>query len=251
MQASFAQLPLQLRRHALWIIVLVVLLHGSVLWLLTQWVVTQPLPVKKDKVVTVRIIEPVVSPQPPVPQSSPQKAEVVPEKKVVTAPVPIVTPKVLATTQKPAKPTREVIVPNVVESKAPAKSVKEPTPTVTTNMNSNNNNEPKPVTNVQTNTAQGPKKVQIGGNGVQWSRTPNLSYTNRDLAGQNRKVSVLIEADEKGVIRSVQLLVSSGLSILDEKVMRSVRNARFKPYKENGQALAIRAEQPFELSLTP
>ncbi|MFB0983014.1 MAG: TonB-dependent receptor, partial [Acinetobacter towneri] len=31
----------------------------------------------------------------------------------------------------------------------------------------------------------------------------------------------------------------------------AVRSAKFKPYKENGVAYPIRAEQPFELTLNP
>ena len=38
---------------------------------------------------------------------------------------------------------------------------------------------------------------------------------------------------------------------LDQKILRAVRSAKFKPYKENGVAYPIRAEQPFELTLNP
>jgi protein TonB len=36
---------------------------------------------------------------------------------------------------------------------------------------------------------------------------------------------------------------------LDEKILRAVKGAKFKPYKENGVAYQIRAEQPFDLEL--
>lgn len=86
---------------------------------------------------------------------------------------------------------------------------------------------------------------------MQWSRSPKPSYTNRDLQGETRSVVVLIEANEKGSITSARITRSSGIAALDEKILRAVRSAKFKPYKENGIAYPIRAEQPFELTLNP
>ena len=42
-----------------------------------------------------------------------------------------------------------------------------------------------------------PKHVSIGGSGVQWSRSPRLTVSPKDLQGEARSVVVLIEADEK------------------------------------------------------
>ena len=68
---------------------------------------------------------------------------------------------------------------------------------------------------------------------------------------ETRNVVVRIEANEKGVITDAQITRSSGVPALDQKILRAVRSAKFKPYKENGVAYPIRAEQPFELTLNP
>ncbi len=86
---------------------------------------------------------------------------------------------------------------------------------------------------------------------MQWSRTPRPSYTNRDLQGQTRSIVVMIEADETGKIINARITRSSGVPALDDKILRAVRSAKFKPYKENGVAYPIRAEQPFDLTLNP
>ncbi len=92
-----------------------------------------------------------------------------------------------------------------------------------------------------------PKRVSIGGSGVQWSRSPKPVYSNQDLQGENRRVVVLIEANEKGSIVNARITRSSGVPGLDEKILSAVKCAKFKPYKENGVAYPIRAEQPFDL----
>ena len=93
-----------------------------------------------------------------------------------------------------------------------------------------------------------PKTVSIGGSGVQWSRSPRISYDGSELQGATRTVVVLIEADEKGKVTKVTLVKGSGIAALDEKVLRAVRSAKFKPYKENGVAYPIKAKQPFDLT---
>ena len=62
---------------------------------------------------------------------------------------------------------------------------------------------------------------------------------------------VHIEANEKGVVTLARISRSSGLPELDEKILRAVRSSKFKPYKENGVAYPISADQPFELTLNP
>jgi len=61
----------------------------------------------------------------------------------------------------------------------------------------------------------------------------------------------MIEADETGKIINARITRSSGVPALDDKILRAVRSAKFKPYKENGVAYPIRAEQPFDLTLNP
>jgi protein TonB len=88
-----------------------------------------------------------------------------------------------------------------------------------------------------------PKRVSIGGSGVQWSRL-QVSCFPKDL----QTIGWYIEADEKGKITN-GTYYPAVVSKLDEKVLRAVRSAKFKPYMENGVAYPIKAEQPFELTL--
>ena len=110
---------------------------------------------------------------------------------------------------------------------------------------------PTPVTPPAPPAPASPKNVSIGGSGVQWSRSPKPNYNNKDLDGQTRTIVVHIEANEKGVVTLARISRSSGLPELDEKILRAVRSSKFKPYKENGVAYPISADQPFELTLNP
>lgn len=84
---------------------------------------------------------------------------------------------------------------------------------------------------------------------ISWSRTPKPTYTNSDLQGSDRTVVVSVEADTSGAITHVRIVRSSGIDSLDQKILRAVRGAKFKPYRENGVAYPFKAEQPFELKL--
>lgn len=92
-----------------------------------------------------------------------------------------------------------------------------------------------------------PKKLNIGQ--ISWSRSPKPVYTNKDLQGANRIIIVSIEADAKGSITNVRVIKSSGIDALDQKIVRAVKSAKFKPYKENGISYPFKADQPFELTL--
>lgn len=74
---------------------------------------------------------------------------------------------------------------------------------------------------------------------------PRLSRRN----GESGTVIVRAFADEAGVPHEVQVERSSGFARLDEAAMSAVRKTRFKPYTENGRAVAgwVRMPFPFEL----
>lgn len=86
---------------------------------------------------------------------------------------------------------------------------------------------------------------------VQWSRSPKPSYTNRELQGKNRELSIKIYVSETGAIEKTEVLKSSGIEALDLKIQRAVRSAKFKPYTENGIRYRFIAEQPFSLQFNP
>ena len=158
----------------------------------------------------------------------PKKVEKVQQVKKAEAPKPVLKP-----VEAPPKPT---VTTTISETK-----VVKPVPVA----------KPAPVAPPAPVTPPSPKSVSIGGSGVQWSRSPKPSYNNSDLEGQTRTVVVHIEANEKGVITSARISRSSGVPALDDKILRSVRSSKFKPYKENGVAYPISADQPFELTLNP
>ncbi len=250
-------------------LVVVIVGHAGVLWSLSQLKTPEINKIEKEplKIRLVNIKE--KPPEPPKPKVEPPKPATPPkeikEVKVVDKPLPPPPPKKVEKVQqvkktevaKPvekaveAKPTPTPVVtakPMLSEKPAPvaAPVVAAPTPA-----------PPAPAAPVAPPAPAAPpappaaKSVSIGGAGVQWSRSPKPSYSNKDLDGATRRIVVLIEADEKGVIKVARITQSSGIAALDEKILRTVRSAKFKPYKENGIAYPIRAQQPFELTLNP
>lgn len=227
-------------------IVAVVIGHVGVLWAVSHMKTIELRPIEKEplKVKFVKIKEP-PKPEPPKPkeQPKPKPKKEVKEVKVVEKPLP--PPKKIEKVQQvkeAAKPVLQKTEPKI-EPKVETKVVTTVTEKVV--------EKPQPAQEVvkpQPAADPSPKRVSIGGAGVQWSRSPKLSVTAKDLDNQTRSVMVLIEADEKGKITNVRITRTSGLPSLDEKVLRAVKSAKFKPYMENGVAYPIRAEQPFDLS---
>ncbi|ENW05423.1 energy transducer TonB [Acinetobacter beijerinckii] len=227
-------------------IVAVVIGHVGVLWAVSHMKTIELRPIEKEplKVKFVKIKEP-PKPEPPKPkeQPKPEPKKEVKEVKVVEKPLP--PPKKIEKVQQvkeAAKPVLQKTEPKI-EPKVETKVVTTVTEKVV--------EKPQPAQEVvkpQPAADPSPKRVSIGGAGVQWSRSPKLSVTAKDLDNQTRSVMVLIEADEKGKITNVRITRTSGLPSLDEKVLRAVKSAKFKPYMENGVAYPIRAEQPFDLS---
>ncbi|MBF7683592.1 TonB family protein [Acinetobacter sp. B5B] len=228
----------------------VVVGHIAVLWALGQM---KPHEIKTEKKVPiqahfVKIQQP---PKPlPEPKEPPKPKKEVKEVKIVKNPPP--PPKKVEKVQqvkKAEQPKKEVqqvekpqpvVVPPVV-STVETKPVPQPEPAPTPAPTP----QPAPAAEPAEKT---PKSVSIGGSGVQWSLSPKPSYEQSDLRGSPRSIVVMIEADEKGKIISVTVVQSSGVPALDQKILRAVRGAKFKPYMENGVAYPIKAQQPFDLS---
>ncbi|MBF6757099.1 TonB family protein [Acinetobacter baumannii] len=206
--------------------------HIGVLWAVNHIKPAELKPIDK-KPLQVRFvkIQEQPKPLPPKPKEPPKKPE--PKKEV----------KEVKVVEKPVTPKETVKTEPKVETKVV---------TTTTTVTEKVVEKPKPVVQeapkAQPAPDPSPKRVSIGGSGVQWSRSPRLTVSSKDLQGEARSVMVLIEADEKGKIINVRVTRSSGISSLDDKVVRAVRGAKFKPYMENGVAYPIRAEQPFDLT---
>ena len=86
--------------------------------------------------------------------------------------------------------------------------------------------------------------------GVQFLLPPAPVYS-RISARMRESGQALIRVfiDEAGLPRNVQLLTSTGFARLDDSALAAVRNARFKPYVENGIAVAGWASIPIEFEL--
>ena len=243
-----------MKKNVVTALAVVALGHVGILWALGQMQTPSLKPIEKEplKVRFVKIQEQ-PKPLPPQPKAEPQsekpKPQPVKEVPVVEKPLP---PKKVEKVQQVKKAEAPKPVAKPVEK--PVERVVQPAPVATVTESKVVQPAPKPtVTPVAPAPVapSAPKTVSIGGSGVQWSRSPKPSYTNRDLQGETRNVVVRIEANEKGVITDAQITRSSGIPALDQKILRAVRSAKFKPYKENGVAYPIRAEQPFELTLNP
>lgn len=240
--------PHPMKKKIITALVAVVIGHVGVLWAVSHIKTMELKPVEKEplKVKFVKIKEP-PKPEPPKPKEKPkpEPKKEVKEVKVVEKPM-APPPKKIEKVQQ----VKEAPKP-VLQKTEPKVEPKVETTVVTTKVTEKVVEKPQPVQEVvkpQPAADPSPKRVSIGGAGVQWSRSPKLSVTAKDLDNQTRSVMVMIEADEKGKITNARITRSSGLPNLDEKVLRAVKNAKFKPYMENGVAYPIRAEQPFDLS---
>lgn len=253
------QTPNPMKKKVITALLAVVVGHMGVLWAVGQMKAPELKPIEKEplKVRFVKIQEP-PKPLPPKPKAETKKE---PPKPKEVKQVEIVKK------QLPPPPKKVEKVQQVKKAEAPKPVIKPleapPKPTVSTTISETRVVKPAPVTPPPAPTPPAPpapvappappspKNVSIGGSGVQWSRSPKPSYSNSDLEGQTRTAMVYIEANEKGVITSVRMVRSTGVPALDEKILRSVRSSKFKPYKENGVAYPIKANLPLELTVNP
>ena len=254
------QTPNPMKKKIITALIAVVVGHMGVLWAVGQMKTPELKPVEKEplKVRFVKIQES-PKPLPPKPKAEPKKEQPKPKevKKVE-----------IVEKQLPPPPKKIEKVQQVKKAETPKPVVKPveapPKPTVSTTISETKVVKPAPVTPppapvtppappapVAPPAPPSPKNVVIGDSGVQWSRSPKPSYSNSDLEGQTRNAMVYIEANEKGVITSARMVRSTGVPALDEKILRSVRSSKFKPYKENGVAYPIKANLPLLLTLNP
>lgn len=251
------QTPNPMKKKMITALLAVVVGHMGVLWAVGHMKTPELKPIEKEplKVRFVKIQGP-AKPLPPKPKAEPKKE---PPKPKEVKQVEIVKK------QLPPPPKKVEKVQQVKKAETPRPVIKPveapPKPTVTTTISETKVVKPAPVTPppapvtppapVAPPALPSPKNVVIGGSGVQWSRSPKPSYSNSDLQGQTRTAMVYIEANEKGVITSARIVRSTGVPALDEKILRSVRSSKFKPYKENGVAYPIKANLPLELTVNP
>jgi TonB family C-terminal domain len=101
-----------------------------------------------------------------------------------------------------------------------------------------------------TNATEDNEIVNITPSMIRWKKFPQPYVENAFLHGYDRELEILIEANEKGKIKKVKLVKSSGLAYVDIQFLLAVKKASFIPYQENGIYYPIRVLQPFKLEAT-
>ena len=239
--------PPPMKKKVIAAILAVIVAHVGVLWAVSQMKAPELPQIKKEplKVKFVKIKEP-----PPPPKELPKPKEPPKPKQVKIVEKELPPPKKVEKVVEVKKAeTKKVVEKTVKAEPAPVVSTTVTT-TVTAKTTPKADPEPAPKAEKEAEPVQSsPKSVSIGGSGVQWSRSPKLSFKSSELTSSCRVV-ISIKANEKGSVTSASVKNSSCSPELTNKVSNSVRNAKFKPYKENGIAYPISAEQPFDLTPT-
>ena len=86
---------------------------------------------------------------------------------------------------------------------------------------------------------------------IQWNKFPRPQYKNEDLKDQNRSAIIRIYADETGNIAEARVQESTGLTHLDNLLVKAVREAHVKPHVEKDTATPVIGYQTFSLKLSP
>lgn len=79
-------------------------------------------------------------------------------------------------------------------------------------------------------------------------RPPRLNITDSDLKGQSRTMKLSFDITSKGKVENIEVLESTGLLDVDQKIINAMKRALFVPKKENGIGVASRSSQSFTLS---
>lgn len=83
-----------------------------------------------------------------------------------------------------------------------------------------------------------------------WMRTPRIRIQPNELQGQNREIQTIITANHLGYILDVQITRSSGITALDKKVIRAIKQERLRSSKQNSSTQNFRVSQSFNLTAT-
>jgi len=252
-QSSIAplQTPPTMKKKALIAILAVIVGHAGVLWVVSHMKTPELPQIKKEplKVKFVKIAEPPKPKEPPKPVEPPKPKQV----KIVEKELPPPPKKVEKIKEVKKAETKKVVEKPINTQPAPVISTNEtPTPTPKPVPKPEPVPEPKPEpapTPKADPTPPAPKNVSIGA-GVQWSLSPRFKFQNDEIPTGGCRVVVSIKANESGKVTSANVVNSTCGPSMANKVSNAVRNAKFKPYKENGIAYPISAEQPFDLTPT-
>ena len=244
-----------MKKKVIAVIAAVIIGHTGMMWALKNVKPIELKPLEKEplKVRFVKIQEqpkPKIEPEKEKPK--PKEVKIV-EKKLPPPPSKKVEKIEQAKTPEPQKqvnkPVESSVQSNIITTNSSEKKIT--TPVVEPVNVPVENPTPKPA--AAPATQKGPKTVSIG-SGIEWRSSPKpnvnaLQRKNRDSLGQTFNVVVRINADEKGNITSAILVKKSENESVNNEVIRAVKAAKFKPYKEGGVAYPIVADQPFSIKL--
>lgn len=267
--ATMLQKPHPMRKKVLAALIAVAIGHVGVLFAISHMNGPELKKIEKEpiKVRFVQITEDAPPPPPPPPPVQPQ-VKPKPEPKVVEPP-PVVKPKIIAEKPKPKVEKSKPIVDDTQEKLKREQERLEQQRQQQERLDQQKRDQAQreqqardqQMREQQARDQQAreeserraqearnkPRSLSAGQ--ISWVRSPRPSYTNADLKGSDRTIVVSIDADSNGQITNVRIVRSSGVDALDQKIVRAVRGAKFRPYKENGVAYPFKAEQPFELKL--
>jgi len=163
---------------------------------------------------------------------------------VVDTPAPAAPPKPLPPPAAKVPPPPQLTLPLVVPETAPAPSpllaqVQAPPP------------PSEPAAPVEAPPVPAPSLPRtIPPSAVQYLVPPAPVYSRISARmRESGKALVRVFIDEAGLPHDVQLAASTGFARLDDAALVAVRRCRFKPYLENGVAVAAWAAIPIEFEL--
>lgn len=254
------QTPNTMKKKVIVALIAVVVGHMGVLFAVSHLKSPELKKIEKEplKVRFVKITEDAPPPPPPVKPIKP-KVQPKPEPKVVE-PKPVVKPKVIAAKPKPqVEKVKPIVVDDSVEKqkREQARLDQLRINQERADQQARDQAQREQQARDQQAREESERRAQEARNTprnlsqgqISWVRSPKPSYTNTDLKGSDRTIVVAIDADANGQITNVRVVRSSGIDALDQKILRAVRGAKFRPYKEKGLAYPFKAEQPFELKL--
>lgn len=223
-------------------VVIVLVAHVAVLAALATMKPMTLNPPETPKPVEVRFIQ-LEQPKPKPPKPEPPKPEPKPKPKpkevkvVKQQPKPLPKPKPVLATPTVSERPQPVIAPQPEPLPEPIKPVvPEPAPV------------PQPIAKPEPKPAP-PATPQLV-EGVSYIRAPRLEISDTDLKGQSRTVKLRISISASGKVDDVQVVSSSGLTALDQKVSRALKRATFTPHRVDGVAVPVYTIQPFVLNLS-
>jgi periplasmic protein TonB len=199
----------------------IILLHAVLLYALQSGLLRQAAQALPNEVFAT-FITPEPAPDLPKPQPAPPKTVPVVKKTVappVATPVVNTTPSPQALTAAPTPPSPEPVAPAAPTVSAP----------------------PAPAAPAQ------PRTITTGIEYLQEPRTEYPPLSKR--LGEQGKVLLRVLVNEKGRPEQIQIQKSSGSARLDEAARQAVSRALFKPFMEDGKAVAGLVSVPISFQL--